>query len=211
MATLRSEEDARKWAHKHQKASQAKEAIEEQIHTCRAESFPWNREDKEYPNAIYVGRADIFGDQKRFAYYIGQSKRPLKRWKSHVASGTGCTQFSDDTDPEWAILAWDIPTASMDVAESYLIGYFLAMFGCVNGNRGKSEYAFRRGYLDGVHRKQPAVCARISLDELNWCDVVYEYAGNEGVAEVFHPAGDNKLLDQRWGFHLVGKRSIWPC
>ncbi len=178
------------------RASELRERIDERIRTCNYESRPWHNEDSQYPNSVYVGRVQV--SDVRYAYYVGQSKRPIRRWQSHLVSGTGCVPFGDD--PVWAVLAWDIPDATLDVAESYLIGYFLARFGCVNGNRGKCEHAFQTGYLDGMEGRPSQICGEIDVQKLLWRCV-----GNfdDNPKWVDRPEGDTRLWDCRWGFHLV--------
>lgn len=182
----------------HQKAREEEAHVESRIRQCEyVSSSLWDKQDDKYPNAIYIGRALLDSDNK-YAYYIGQSRRPVQRWRQHMDSGTGCVPYGDDI--EWAILTWDIPYEAMDVAESYLIGYVLAVHGCINGNRGKSERAFQRGYSDGVKGEVPQVCQPIDMGTLLWRNV----GGGGDIGKYIDlPKGDHDIWDRRWGFHLV--------
>jgi len=177
---------------KNAKRSEWLRMLEQQLSLVRQNSRVAADPKHQYRNAIYLGRASSeFGD----FLYVGQSRFPLKRWKSHVRRSTGCMPFGSSS---WAILLWDVPVRDLDATESYLIGYVFAKWRCVNMNRGNVGDAFDIGFRDGILGHAPQVCAQIEMNKLLWNKVcIYEC----GTITGYVPSGE--LLHRRWGFHLV--------
>lgn len=151
----------------------------------------WEKTDDQYPNAIYLGCAD-----ERYVY-IGQSRQPVARWRSHLLRGTGCTCFGDHT--LWAILVWDVPPDCLDAAESYMIGFAMAKWQCVNMNRGKDDEAFAIGFQDSSLDVSPQICNPFDLSDLLWQEI-RAIDATVGMYETY--VYDQKLWHRRWGFHL---------
>lgn len=167
--------------------------LEQHLALTRQNSRGATAFDQHYPNAIYLGCASSEAGE---FYYVGQSTFPLKRWQEHVRRGTGCVPFGETRS--WAVLLWDVPRDDIDPVESYLIGYVLAKWRCVNMNRGKVEDAFRFGFRDGSWGQDPQVCAPIEMSKLAWNEVqVYE------CGSITSYVSSGELLHRRWGFHLV--------
>jgi hypothetical protein len=167
--------------------------LEQRLALTRQNSRGTTAFDRQYPNAIYLGCASSEAGE---FYYVGQSRFPLKRWLQHVRRGTGCVPFGETRS--WAVLLWDVPRDDLDAVESYLIGYVLAKWRCVNMNRGKVEDAFCFGFRDGSWGHAPQVCAPIEMSKLVWSEVEVQECG-----PITGYVSNGELLHRRWGFHLV--------
>ncbi len=128
--------------------------------------------------------------------YVGQSKRPVARWRSHLQQWTGSCCFGETL---WAILVWDVPPDCLNAAESYMIGFAMAKWQCVNMNRGYDQEAFIIGFQDGLDDGQPQICNSFELSDLTWQNI-HPIDPSCGMYSTY--MYDEKLWHRRWGFHL---------
>lgn len=166
-----------------------------------AEPTDWRKDS--FRNAVYLGRCN--DDEGCPFYYVGQAKVPSRRWDQHCLRQTGPWQFGHNV--EWAILAWNLPDDQMDSVESYLIGYVLGLFGCVNGNRGKDERAFIQGFRDATRGAPPQVCPPIDVAKLDW-QCFYPVSADLVADNRIIVSEDTDLFTRRWGFHTLDTASV---
>lgn len=156
-----------------------------------------------FNNAIYLGRAD--DDRGVSFYYVGQATDPGRRWDQHLQRQTGPCPFGNNVT--WSVLVWGIPDGKLDSVESYMIGYVLRRFGCVNGNRGNNDAAFVEGFRDATVGRPPAVCAELNLDALDWQE--FHRKSNDDIFEnEIEPSEGTDLFERSWGFNTLDKAQI---
>ncbi|MBT7981840.1 MAG: GIY-YIG nuclease family protein [Akkermansiaceae bacterium] len=98
---------------------------------------------------IYIGE-DIETGKK----YIGQTvNAPEKRWAEHREAVTGPYKGGCKY-PKWDILKGEVPTSKLDYYESFYIGFYDALHGGFNDNKGNDSNAYDEG-----------VSERLSLSE----------------------------------------------